>query len=155
MTVSKYVMYDNNIYIYHFLRYDEAQESIKYFIQHGYQPIMSSIVAMEFLSNASLERNQANFLHRQMYLKTVSQIIPVDEEIALKTAEIRRKYQIANEKIEVPDAIIAATAIVKNAILVSNNDKDFDYAKLNLGLRYHNPISSQTKLTTYLDSLKK
>lgn len=154
MTVSKYVMFDNNMYIYQFLGYDEAQDSIKDYIKNGYVPIMSSIVAMEFLSNAGLEKNPIQKMHREMYLKTVAEIVPVTTDIALKAAELRRKYQLNDGEIEAPDAIIAATAIVKGAILVSNNDQDFDYART-LGLQYHNPISSQTRLRTYLNSLRK
>lgn len=152
--MNKYVMFDNNMYIYQYLGYDEAQESIKDYINNGYVPIMSSIVAMEFLSNAGLEKNPIKKMHREMYLKTVAEIVPVTTEIALKAAELRRKYQLNDDEIEAPDAIIAATAIAKGAILVSNNDQDFDYART-LGLQYHNPISSQIRLRTYLNSLRK
>jgi predicted nucleic acid-binding protein len=93
-------------------------------------------------------------MHREMYLKTVAEIVSVTTDIALKAAELRRKYQLNDGEIEAPDAIIAATAIVKGAILVSNNDQDFDYART-LGLQYHNPISSQSRLRTYLNSLRK
>ncbi|WP_160720541.1 type II toxin-antitoxin system VapC family toxin [Bacillus sp. USDA818B3_A] len=152
--MSKYVMFDNNMYIYQYQGYDEAQSAITDYIKNGYIPIMSSIVAMEFLSNASLERNPIQKMHREMYLATVAEIVPVDKVIALKAAELRRKYQLNDEEIEAPDALIAATAIVKGAILVSNNDQDFEFAKT-LGLQYHNPITSQSRLNTYLKSLRK
>ncbi|HEX8462541.1 MAG TPA: type II toxin-antitoxin system VapC family toxin [Segetibacter sp.] len=42
------------------------------------------------------------------------------ENIILKTISIRQEY-----KIKTPDAIIAATAIVYNHILLSHNSKDF------------------------------
>ena len=53
------------------------------------------------------------------------------EEIIIKTAEMRR-----NNKIKLPDAVIATTAIVNDLILISDNDKDF--AKIP-HLRYVNP----------------
>jgi predicted nucleic acid-binding protein len=49
-----------------------------------------------------------------------STVLFMDEEIVDKTILIRR-----TKKIKLPDAIIAATAIVKDLILVTNNIKDF------------------------------
>jgi len=58
---------------------------------------------------------------------------------------IERATQIRKEtKIKIPDAIIAATAIVYDFILLSDNDKDFtklDY----LGLKYMNPNTAFPK----------
>ena len=50
----------------------------------------------------------------------MANIFYIDEIIADKTIELRKKY-----KIKLPDAIIAATAIVYNLILVSLNITDF------------------------------
>ena len=46
--------------------------------------------------------------------------LSMSEEILLKTVEIRRKA-----KIKLPDAVIAATAIIHNLTLLSDNDSDF------------------------------
>ena len=63
-------------------------------------------------------------------LEASSQLL-MSEEILLKTVEIRRKA-----KIKLPDAIIAATAIIHNLTLLSDNDNDF----LKVGkLKYINP----------------
>ena len=51
---------------------------------------------------------------------TNSNILPLNDEIVEKTIEIRRIY-----KIKLPDALIAATAIVFDLTFVSRNDKDF------------------------------
>ncbi len=48
-------------------------------------------------------------------------VILFEEEIILKTIELRRKYSI-----KIPDAIIASTAIVRNATLITRNVKDFE-----------------------------
>ena len=57
--------------------------------------------------------------------------LSMSEEILLKTVEIRRKA-----KIKLPDAVIAATAIIHNLTLLSDNDSDF----LKVGeLKYINP----------------
>ena len=60
-------------------------------------------------------------------------IILLDNEIVEKTIEIRRTY-----KIKLPDALIAATAIVFNMTLLSRNDKDFTQIP---ELKYINPFT--------------
>jgi len=47
-------------------------------------------------------------------------ILPISDEIVVKTIEIRRKY-----KTKLPDAIIAATAIIYNCKLITGNENDF------------------------------
>jgi len=47
-------------------------------------------------------------------------VIKLDDDIVSKTIEIRRKY-----KLKLPDAIIAATAIVMKLHLVTHNVNDF------------------------------
>lgn len=62
-----------------------------------------------------------------------SAILPLDDEIVEKTIELRRLY-----KVKLPDAIIAATAIVFDFTLYSRNDKDFIQI---LELKYINPFT--------------
>jgi len=59
-------------------------------------------------------------------------IFLLDNKVAEKTVEIRKNY-----KLKLPDAIIAATAIVANLILISRNDVDFE--KIH-ELKYINPF---------------
>ena len=54
-----------------------------------------------------------------MFIEAAS-IIYLDEAIAEKTIHLRRKY-----KIKLPDAVIAATAIVNDLRLISHNISDF------------------------------
>lgn len=62
-----------------------------------------------------------------------SAIFSLTDEIVEKTIELRRLY-----KTKLPDAIIAATAIVYGFTLISRNDKDFTrVAELN----YFNPFT--------------
>jgi predicted nucleic acid-binding protein len=50
-----------------------------------------------------------------------SNIFDLEEDIILETIQIRKTYNI-----KLPDAIIAATCLVNNCSLVTNNIKDFD-----------------------------
>ena len=60
-------------------------------------------------------------------------IYHIDDEIIDKTIELRKKY-----KIKLPDAIIAATAIVNGFTLISHNFRDFQkIIELNYIDSYH------------------
>ena len=61
----------------------------------------------------------------------VAQVFYLDEIIAQKAIEIRKL-----RKIKLPDAVIAATAICKNLVLLSNNENDFKNIK---DLQFINP----------------
>jgi len=60
-----------------------------------------------------------------------SMIFEITPDVISLCVNLRREL-----KIKIPDAIIAATAIAGNFILISNNDKDFKGIK---NLRYLNP----------------
>ncbi|TVQ06677.1 MAG: type II toxin-antitoxin system VapC family toxin [Bacteroidetes bacterium] len=58
-------------------------------------------------------------------------VLDLDEDIANKTIEFRKKY-----KTKLPDAIIAATALVNGLAIITRNTKDFDKIE---GLEIINP----------------
>ncbi len=60
-------------------------------------------------------------------------VFELEQTIKLKTAEIRKIYNI-----KLPDAIIAATAIVYELVLITRNEKDFLQIE---GLNIVNPFS--------------
>jgi predicted nucleic acid-binding protein len=60
-------------------------------------------------------------------------IVKLSRAVVLKTIEIRKL-----RKIKLPDAIIAATAIVHDLTLISRNDSDFRKIE---GLDYLNPFT--------------
>lgn len=63
----------------------------------------------------------------------VSEVLPLTDAIVDKTIEIRR-----TQRIKLPDAIIAATAIIHNFTLISRNDEDFRKIP---DLKYLNPFT--------------
>jgi predicted nucleic acid-binding protein len=83
------------------------------------QSQMSVITRIELLSwttgNKVLEEDIRLFI-------TGSTIIELTEPIILQTVRLRRHYK----SVRLPDAIIAATAIVHNLTLLSTNDSDFE-----------------------------
>lgn len=72
-------------------------------------------------------------IERQNFLEfiTAAHVLELDDEIVNSTIDIRR----AN-KIKLPDAIIAASALVNELILVTRNTKDFDKIQ---GMKIINP----------------
>jgi predicted nucleic acid-binding protein len=74
---------------------------------------LSVINKIELLGFAKVEQDLVDFVN-------CSNICPMDDDIVDKTIEVRRLYRI-----KLPDAIIAATALCNNFVLVTNNTKDF------------------------------
>lgn len=62
----------------------------------------------------------------------LASILALDKNVTLKAIELRRNYK----KMKLADAIIGATAIVHNRILITNNTKDFANIK---GLKLIDP----------------
>jgi predicted nucleic acid-binding protein len=67
-----------------------------------------------------------------------STVIGVNKSIIDETIRIRKKFRL-----KLPDALIAATAITNNMILLSDNDKDF---KRVTNLKYLNPNTAASQI---------
>ena len=79
-------------------------------------PDMCFVVKIElrsFQGDVDRERTIADLVNS-------SKIIELTDDVIEKTIELRKKA-----KIKLPDAIIAATAIIHNLTLLSTNDSDF------------------------------
>ena len=74
---------------------------------------ISAINKMELLGFDHVEQNLAAFV-------SFADVYYVNDEVIDQTIALRKKY-----KVKLPDAIIAATAIVNNFTLISHNFKDF------------------------------
>ena len=75
--------------------------------------IVSFISYIEFLGYRNVSLTMENFI-------ALADVIEINKTIIDQTISLRKAY-----KIKLPDAIIAATAIVHNLILLSHNTKDF------------------------------
>ena len=74
---------------------------------------ISTINKIELLGFTSVQQIIIDFV-------SFADVYPIDDEIIEKTIDLRKKY-----KIKLPDAIIAATAIVNDFTLITHNIKDF------------------------------
>jgi predicted nucleic acid-binding protein len=82
------------------------------------ESLMSVIVRMELLSwvtgSTAIESDVRLFI-------AGSTVLPLTEPIIQQTVRIRRQHRV-----KLPDAIIAATAMVYDLTLLSTNDSDFE-----------------------------
>ncbi len=80
-------------------------------------PVICSITEIELLCWKNITAKDARVLSDFI---SDSFLIELEQPIKLKAAEVRKNY-----KIKLPDAIIAATALVYNLTLLSRNTADF------------------------------
>lgn len=84
--------------------------------------VLENAPAMCFVVKIELRSFQGDLDKEKVITDLVNNcaIMELSDKIIEKTIEIRRKV-----KIKLPDAIIAATAIIHNLTLLSTNDSDF------------------------------
>lgn len=96
-------------------------KSVKQFFENNFitenKILSSQIVRMEILSFSRLTKEEEADINK---LLAQCEIIGISKEIEDETISIRRKH-----KVKLPDAIIAASAIVTDSILVTKNIEDF------------------------------
>jgi predicted nucleic acid-binding protein len=124
----KYV-YDTNIFIYYLADEPIVNSFFTEKFLNLYEVLTSPIIRMELLSFAGLEKEE-----EQAIKDLLSQFysVPLLREIEEQTIQLKRQY-----KIKLPDAIIAATALHKDAFLVTRNANDFQGIA---GLKIENPF---------------
>jgi predicted nucleic acid-binding protein len=124
------LIWDTNIAIYYLQSNldDKVRDFIKSSVS-SQKPILSIISEIEVLCWRTA--NDKEILILKDFLKDC-QIINIDDSIKYKAADIRK-----HSNIKLPDAIIAATALVNNLRLLTRNEKDFRTIS---GLDFANPF---------------
>jgi len=110
-------LYDTNIFIY-YLADELAVSSL--FVEdflNLHEILVSSIVRIELLSFSGLSEKEEQSIED---LLSQFNFVPLLREIEDQTIQLKRKH-----KIKLPDAIIAATALHKDTVLVTRNVSDF------------------------------
>ncbi len=79
-------------------------------------PFLSVITEIELLSWRT--RTETELIIKEFISDSV--ILELSEDVVYRCIDIRR-----NKLLKIPDAIIAATALCHNMILITNNEKDF------------------------------
>ena len=81
------------------------------------EPEMSIITQIELFATTNITREEFSLLEQ---FTAISVVHPVTTDLVTTTIKIRQEYRL-----KLPDAIIAATAIVHNIPLISRNSSDF------------------------------
>ena len=126
----KYI-WDTNTAIYYLQQQfpPEAEKFIDDSLQEE-QPCISAITEIELLSWKTASEKDLEVV--QNFVNDIL-VIELEKPIKHKAAELRKQL-----KIKLPDAIIAATALVYDLTLVTRNTKDFENIS---GFRIVNPWS--------------
>ena len=127
--MGKNYLIDTNIGIYlmNGSLNDNALRFIEPIIDNTYN--LSVITKIELLGFAFTDAN--NLANTRNFIND-GIVISLTDDIVEQTIDLRQRY-----KIKLPDAVIAATAIVCDFTLISRNDKDF--SNIN-ELAYFNPF---------------
>ena len=115
--VNRYLI-DTNILILYLNGEGDTRtrERIEIICSHSFT--ISIISKMEFLGFRGFSDN--DFVLAKSFIDN-ARIIPISSEIVETTIDMRR-----NGSIKLPDAIIAATALCENSILITHNPSDFN-----------------------------
>ena len=122
MSGSSQVILDSNIIIY----LSQKKLSIDEVFEDNKDYCISLVTYMEILSYNFPSKKEEEFVRK---LLSLFKIIDITKTIAKEVISLKKK-----RKIKLPDAIIVATAIVKNAVLYTN-DKQLHNIE-NLDIRY-------------------
>jgi tRNA(fMet)-specific endonuclease VapC len=87
---------------------------------------VSTLVIAELNYGAKSSQNPEKNLEKLSYFIDVIRIIPFDLLCAIKFGDIKSKLRAIGKPTGEVDALIAATALTHNAILVTNNLKHFE-----------------------------
>jgi hypothetical protein len=125
-------LWDTNIVIY-FLQ-DQLPDSAESFLTEAIMesiPAISLISEMELLCWKSAKESEINII--QDFIAD-TEVIGISKSVKFKTVEIRKIFNL-----KLPDAIIAATAIQHDRVLLTRNIKDFNRIT---ELKVYNPFEA-------------
>ncbi len=111
-------LWDTNTVIYYLQKQfsPQAEKFIDELLEKE-KPLISAITEIELLCWNSAAEKDMELIHG--FINDI-EVIELEQPIKIKTVEIRKKY-----KVKLPDAIIAATALVYNLTLITRNISDF------------------------------
>lgn len=122
-------LWDTNTVIYYLQKQFPfgAEKFIDTLLQQ-HVPVISAITEIELLCWKTATEKDLQLLYTFI---NDAMVIELEQSIKLKAAELRKSFNL-----KLPDAIIAATAVVHNHCLLSRNVKDFRNIE---GLEFINP----------------
>ena len=133
--MEKKYLIDTNIIIYYLNNSipKEETEKIEFIFKNSFN--ISTITKIEILGWHKISREDKNKIER--FIKN-SNVIYIQKELEELAIRIKQEKKVAT-----PDAIIAATAINYNLVVVTRNENDFNNIK---GIEIYNPFTINKKI---------
>lgn len=125
---------DTNSIIYFLQGYKELDTIFNNIRERKVIPLISVITKIELLSFPDITSKEEIQIEE---LLNNFDIVELEEEIIEQTIRIRKKFHL-----KIPDAIIAASALFNNGILITRNEKEFKKIE---ELKIINPFSRHKK----------
>lgn len=119
--MNKYLI-DTNIIIFTTKGDEKAVSFMEQMYVDQSKDFLCSVIIEAELFSITMSEKAKKFIEDVL---SEADIIEVSSDIARKAGEIRAKGKALGSKIKLPDALIAATAIIENATLVTHNPVDF------------------------------
>ncbi len=118
-------LYDTNIFIYYLANEPAVNSFFGEEFLNFHEVLVSPIIRIELLSFSGLSNEDEHCIENLLSQFT---LVPLLREIEDQTIQLKRQF-----KIKIPDAIIAATALNRDACLITRNVSDFQgIPKLNI-----------------------
>ena len=111
------ILIDTNIFIYYLKNDKKIVEYFNHLKLTNESINYSFINRIELLSFSQLDAKEEHLIKEML---DQFNYIGYDEKVEAKTIELRKKYNI-----KIPDAIIAASALINNCTLITRNESDF------------------------------
>ncbi|MCG6138179.1 MAG: type II toxin-antitoxin system VapC family toxin [Nostoc sp. LLA-1] len=104
--------------------------------QIGIHQLAISVITRAELYYGAINKNELNRIQQHL---DILQNIPIEQPISEKFIQLMAQYSLSH-KLTIPDALIAATAIIHNISLYTLNRKDFRFIQgLNIYNSTHSP----------------
>lgn len=99
-------------------------------IQHEVTSIGNENILISVITEIEVINGAKNKMMEQAFIKQLKKynIIHISHETSIKASELIKNYKLSFG-LDIPDAFIAATAIVHKLQLYTNNKKDFKFIK--------------------------
>ncbi|MCG2686802.1 type II toxin-antitoxin system VapC family toxin [Candidatus Parcubacteria bacterium] len=127
----QYVL-DTNSILYYLKRQKNLSQHFVNIVEGSDLISLSVVTKIELFSYPGLQIDEENKIKEFINDFKVDDL---ENDIVDKTIEIRKKY-----KLKLPDAIISATALINNAILITHNKKCFEKV---IELKVVNPLEKE------------
>ncbi len=111
------ILIDTNIFIYYLKNDKKIVEYFNHLKLTNESINYSFINRIELLCFSQLDAKEEHVIKEML---DQFNYIGYDEKVEAKTIELRKKYNI-----KIPDAIIAASALINNCTLITRNESDF------------------------------